>query len=103
MWDLRLGGGASLKLDLPEGRTSVLVVLAGRITVGGSQAAGEAEMILLSREGEGMTINADGDATVLVLTGEPIDEPVVGYGPFVMNSEIEIGKAFDDFESGRLG
>ena len=103
MWDLRLKAGASLKLDLPEGHTASLVVLSGHITVGGSQAAGEAEMVLLSRDGEGITIDADGDATVLVLTGEPIDEPIVGYGPFVMNSEDEIRVAIDDFNSGRFG
>jgi hypothetical protein len=103
VWDLRLAAGASLALDLPEGHTSALVVLSGHVTVGGGQDAGEAEMVLLSREGEGTTIHADGDATVLVLTGEPIDEPVVGYGPFVMNSEAEIGRAIDDFNSGRFG
>ena len=103
MWDLRLAAGASLTLDLPEGHNAALVVLAGHITVGGSQAAGEAEMVLLSREGSGMKIDADGDATVLVLTGEPIDEPIAGYGPFVMNSEAEIRQAIADFNSGKFG
>jgi hypothetical protein len=103
VWELRLVAGASLALDLAEGHTSMMVVLSGHVTVGGNQAAGEAEMVLLSREGEGTTIAADGDATVLVLTGEPIDEPVVGYGPFVMNSEAEIGRAIADFNSGRFG
>lgn len=103
MWDLRLAAGASLTLDLPEGHTGALVVLSGHITVGGSQHAGEAEMVLLSREGQGVTIDADGDATVLVLSGEPIEEPVVGYGPFVMNSEAQIREAIDDFNSGRFG
>ncbi len=81
----------------------MLVVLSGHITVGGKQAAGEAEMVLLSREGGGVTLDADGDSVVLVLTGEPIDEPIVGYGPFVMNSEDEIRAAIDDFNSGRFG
>lgn len=103
MWDLRLAAGASLTLDLPAGHTSALVVLSGHITVGGSQQAGEAEMVLLSREGQGVTIDADGDATVLVLTGEPIDEPIAGYGPFVMNTETEIREAIADFNSGRFG
>lgn len=103
MWDLRLTAGASLNLDLPEGHTAALVVLSGHITVGGSQAAGEAEMVLLSRDGSGMTIDADGDTTVLVLTGEPIDEPIAGYGPFVMNSETEIRQAIEDFNSGKFG
>ncbi len=103
MWDLRLTAGAALKLDLPEGHTSALVVLSGHVTVGDSKAAGEAEMVLLSREGSGVTIAADGDATVLVLTGAPIDEPIAGYGPFVMNSDAEIRQAIADFNSGKFG
>ncbi len=103
MWDLRLAAGASLTLDVPEGHTTAIVVLSGHITVGGTQAAGEAEMVLLSREGAGITIDADGDSTVLVLTGEPIDEPIAGYGPFVMNSETEIREAIEDFNRGKFG
>ncbi|WEK42517.1 MAG: pirin family protein [Candidatus Sphingomonas colombiensis] len=103
MWDLRLTAGGSVKLDLPQGHTAAIIVLSGHVTVGGSQAAGEAEMVLLSRDGDGTTIDADGDAMLLVLTGEPIDEPIVGYGPFVMNSETEIREAVDDFNSGRFG
>lgn len=103
MWDLRLSAGASLTLDLPEGHTSALVVLSGHITVGGSQQAGEAEMVLLSRDGAGVTVDADGDAIVLVLTGEPIDEPIAGHGPFVMNTEAEIRQAIVDFNSGQFG
>jgi hypothetical protein len=59
-------------------------------------------MLLLDRAGEGALLTARCDATLLVLTGEPIDEPIVGYGPFVMNSEAEIRQAVDDFNSGRF-
>lgn len=102
VWDLRLTRDADLTLDLPEGHTAMLVVLTGHVTVNGGQEAGEAEVILLSREGHDVSIHANGDAMVLVLTGEPIDEPIVGYGPFVMNSEDEIRQAIDDFNSGRF-
>ncbi|MDK1387562.1 pirin family protein [Sinorhizobium sp. 8-89] len=102
MWDFRLKGNAELKLDLPENHTAMLVVLSGRITVNASQEAGEAEMMLLSREGRDVFVHANGDAMLLVLTGEPIDEPIVGHGPFVMNTEAEIRQAFDDFKSGRF-
>jgi quercetin 2,3-dioxygenase len=60
-------------------------------------------MIVFRREGEGVTLTAATDATVLWLSGEPIDEPVVGYGPFVMNTEAEIHQAFADFQSGKMG
>lgn len=103
VWDLRLSAGRTVTLDLPEGHNSALVVLSGHVTVGGREPAGEAEMVLLSGEGEGAIVEADGDATVLVLTGAPIEEPIVGYGPFVMNSEAEIRQAIDDVQSGRFG
>ncbi|MGS1015601.1 pirin family protein [Allosphingosinicella humi] len=103
VWDMRLSRDASVTLDLPEEHSSMLVVLSGRVTVNGAQAAGEAEMVLLDREGDSVTIDASGDAMLLVLTGEPIDEPIVGYGPFVMNSEAEIKEAVADFNSGRFG
>jgi quercetin 2,3-dioxygenase len=102
VWDVRLNRDADLTLDLPEGHTAMLVLLGGHVTVNGSQEAGEAEMVLLGREGRDVAIHADGDATLLVLTGEPIDEPIVGYGPFVMNSEAEIRQAIDDFNAGRF-
>ncbi|MEZ5763052.1 MAG: pirin family protein [Xanthobacteraceae bacterium] len=102
VWDVRLNRDADVDLDLPDGHTAMLVVLTGHVTVNGNQEAGEAEVILLDRKGSGVSIHADGDATLLVLTGEPIDEPIVGYGPFVMNSEAEIRQAVDDFNSGRF-
>lgn len=102
VWDVRLKADASVTLDLPEGHSAMLVVLGGHVTVGGSEPAGEAEMILLSREGGDVAIHADGEATLLVLTGEPIDEPIFGHGPFVMNTESEIRTAIDDFNNGRF-
>lgn len=102
VWDLRLGRESDLTLNLPEGHTAMLVVLTGHVTVNGGQAAGEAEMILLSRDGSDVSIHANGDAMLLVLTGAPLDEPIVGHGPFVMNTEAEIRQAFDDFKRGRF-
>jgi hypothetical protein len=102
VWDVRLNSGADLTLDLPEGHTAMLVVLSGHVTVNDSQQAAEAEVVLLDREGSGAAIHADGDATLLVLTGEPINEPIAGYGPFVMNSEAEIKQAIDDFNNGKF-
>jgi redox-sensitive bicupin YhaK (pirin superfamily) len=102
VWDVRLNSDVDLTLDLPEGHTAMLVVLSGHVTVNDSQEAGEAEVVLLDREGSGATVHADGEVTLLVLTGEPINEPIAGYGPFVMNTEAEIKQAIDDFNNGRF-
>jgi redox-sensitive bicupin YhaK (pirin superfamily) len=102
VWDVALNAGADVTLRLPEGHTALLVVLTGSVTVNGGQDANEAEMLLLSREGDDVAIRAGAGATLLVLTGEPIDEPIVGYGPFVMNSREEIVQAIDDFNNGRF-
>ncbi len=102
LWDVRLGAGAEVTLPLPEGHNSMIAVLSGHVTIDG-QPVGEAEIARFSTDGEGVRVQADGEAMLLVLTGEPIDEPVVGYGPFVMTSEAEIREAIDDFNSGRFG
>jgi len=102
VWDVRLNRDADLTLDLPEGHTAMLVVLGGQVTVNGLAGVGEAEMLLLSRDGDAIRVRADSDALILVLAGEPIDEPIAGYGPFVMNNEAEIRQAIDDFNSGRF-
>ena len=102
VWDLKLKAGADLELTVSEGHTLALVVLHGLIRANGSQPVREAQMALYHREGGGFSIAADSDATVLLLAGEPIDEPIAGYGPFVMNTKEEIREAIDDFNSGRF-
>jgi redox-sensitive bicupin YhaK (pirin superfamily) len=102
VWDLSLKVDADLTLDLPEGHTAMIVVLTGHVTLENSHEAREAEVVLLDREGHDVRIHADGDSKLLILTGEPIDEPIVGYGPFVMNSEAQIREAIDDFNNGRF-
>jgi redox-sensitive bicupin YhaK (pirin superfamily) len=102
MWDVKLNRDAEVTLDLPEGHTALISVLSGHVTVDGT-GAGEAEILRLEREGTQVTVKADGDSQLLVLTGQPLNEPVFGYGPFVMTSEAEIRQAITDFNSGRFG
>ena len=103
VWDLRLNAGASLQLPVAAGRNAALVVLRGNVRVNGEREAGPASLVLLDRAGEGVSVEALDGASVLLLSGEPIDEPIVGYGPFVMNSQAEIAESFDDFHAGRFG
>ncbi|MFJ4385990.1 pirin family protein [Pseudomonas sp. NPDC089408] len=103
VWDLRLNAGASLQLPVAAGRNAALVVLRGNVRVNGEREAGPASLVLLDRAGEDVSVEALDGASVLLLSGEPIDEPIVGYGPFVMNSQAEIAESFDDFHAGRFG
>ena len=101
--DLRLKMGATTELPIAAGWTSALIVLHGTVLVNGETVAHEAQMVVLDRNGSDVLIEANNDAVVLLLSGEPIDEPVVGQGPFVMNTREEIGEAIADFNSGRFG
>jgi redox-sensitive bicupin YhaK (pirin superfamily) len=103
VWDVRLTAGHTTNFVVPQGRTLALIVLHGGVMVNGTQAARDSQMVLFDRSGDEIAIEASGDASVLLLSGDPIDEPIIGYGPFVMNTEAEIQQAFTDFNSGRFG
>ncbi|KPA90471.1 Pirin-related protein [Pseudomonas asplenii] len=103
VWDIRLAGGKVLNLDLHAGHNTVLVLLRGSVQVNGEAQAGAGQLVVLEQAGERLQLQADADAMLLLLSGEPIDEPIVGHGPFVMNTEAEIHQAFVDFHSGRFG
>ena len=103
VWDVALKSGAMARLPVPEGHTAAVVVLEGTVEVNGEAIAREAEFVLLDQKGSEVTIEANGNVRLLVLAGEPIDEPVVMHGPFVMNSKEEIVQAITDFQSGRFG
>lgn len=103
MWDVRVKAGRGVEFELPDGWTTALVVLRGNVRVSGDTAAHEAQLVVLERAGNAVTIDAGTDAKLLLLAGQPIDEPIVGYGPFVMNSQQQIVEAMRDFNSGRFG
>jgi redox-sensitive bicupin YhaK (pirin superfamily) len=79
------------------------VVLRGTVMINGQQLLREAQMAHLERDGSELQIEANNDAVLLLLGGEPIAEPIVGHGPFVMNSAAEIQQAIADFNGGRVG
>jgi quercetin 2,3-dioxygenase len=103
VWDLRLLQGRSVCLPFKAGHTAALVILHGAVQVNGSPSTREAQFVLLDREAGEVLLEANSDAAVLVLSGEPLNDPIVGYGPFVMNSEAQIAEAFEDFNAGRFG
>jgi redox-sensitive bicupin YhaK (pirin superfamily) len=103
VWDLNLAAGGVARFTLPDGWTTLLAVMHGTVQVNEDQLAREAQLVVLDREGQALSLEANGAARVLVLSGEPLDEPVVGHGPFVMNSQQEIAQAIADFNSGRFG
>jgi quercetin 2,3-dioxygenase len=100
--DVRLAAGRRARLHLHEGYTAVLYVLKGKVNVNG-ETANATELVVLDRRGDEVALEAAADATVFVMNGEPIDEPVAGYGPFVMNTQRELQQAFADYHAGRLG
>ncbi|MCC7704253.1 pirin family protein [Janthinobacterium sp. GW460P] len=102
VWDVRLAQGKLMQLPVTRGWSTALIVLHGTVLVNGESVVREAQMALFGRDGDSITVEANSDAVVLLLSGEPIDEPIVGHGPFVMNTEAEIAQAFEDFHSGRF-
>lgn len=103
IWDVRLNRGKAATFDVPERHTLSVLVLAGTVEVNGQEIAQEAQLVLLGREGGPVTIKANDVAKLLILTGEPINEPVVAHGPFVMNTMGEIKQAMLDFQNGKFG
>lgn len=103
VWDVRLQQAKTTTLHLPEGHTTALVVLRGQVRVNDAQAVGAAQFVRFDRAGSQIQVQADSDASLLLLAGQPLDEPVVGYGPFVMNSREQIVQAIEDFNAGRFG
>ena len=103
VWDLHLKAGHRIALDLPEGHTTALFVLRGSLRIDDKHTVRAAELAVMEREGSQLAFDVTDDAIVLLLNGAPLNEPIVGHGPFVMNTREEIIQAINDFNSGRFG
>ena len=104
VFDLHLKAGDPVKFALPDGHNAAVILLQGAVVVNGTEGLkGSARIAVLSDEGEEISIEPKEDSTLLVLSGEPIDESVASYGPFVMNTEEELKQAFQDYRTGKMG
>jgi redox-sensitive bicupin YhaK (pirin superfamily) len=103
VWDMAISAGRTLLAGVPSGHGVAVLVLRGSVKLQGSATLGESGLAFLDRRGDQVSLEALQDSKVLLLSGAPIDEPVVGYGPFVMNSRTEIGQAIEDYQSGKMG
>lgn len=103
VWDVRLKQGHAATLSFAKGRTVAFVILHGAVVVNGTREIHDAQLVLFDREGGDIVLESNADTTLLLLSGEPIDEPIVGRGPFVMNTEAQIQEAIRDFNDGHFG
>src|SRR6201987_2138450 len=104
LFDVILKAGDSLELPLPEGHNAAVVLRKGDVLLNGTEhLRGEALIAPLSEEGDTVTLEAKAETQLLILTGEPIREPVASYGPFVMNTRQELQQAVEDYRAGRMG
>lgn len=103
MLDLRLKPGAEVRLPTPRDYNTALLALDGQVTANGSKPVSAGEFILFKNDGDEVVVESLTESIVMFLSGAPIDEPLVHYGPFVMNSIDEINQAVEDFNSGRFG
>lgn len=103
MWDVVMNVGKMHKFAVPESHNLIILVLEGTVQINGEDVARRGELVTFERGEADVQIEANNEAKLLILTGEPINEPIVGYGPFVMNTEAEIVQAMRDVQSGKFG
>lgn len=103
LWDMRLTPGTKGLYRVPEGHTAALFVLEGKVRLSGGEEVHEAQIAVLERESDSFSLEALEASKVLFLGGKPINEPVVGQGPFVMNTQEEIYQAMSDYHEGKMG
>jgi redox-sensitive bicupin YhaK (pirin superfamily) len=100
---VNLPKGISADLSFPASYNTGILVIEGEILINGSEKAKENCFVYFSHEGEDINVNGTNDCKILILSGEPFNEPISAHGPFVMSTDREIQEAFDDYYSGKFG
>ena len=104
VWDGELKAEQIQHLHVPVDHNVLLVLLSGEMQLNGTQQVQDSSIVMFAQDGEiDIRLEALQDSKFLLLTGQPLNEPIQGYGPFVMNSKDEIIQAFNDFNSGKFG
>jgi len=103
LWDVKLRKGAQARLPIPDGFNAAVFVRSGSAWVAETHSAAARQLALLKPAGDGVMIQAEEDSEFLIVGGQPLNEPVVAYGPFVMNTQQEIQEAIEDVRAGKLG
>jgi redox-sensitive bicupin YhaK (pirin superfamily) len=103
IYDAKLKAGSILNLTLPDGDNTAIVVMEGNLMINDEQQVRIGQMVILGRTGTDVKVESNNVAHILVLSGEPIAEPISAYGPFVMNTKQEILEAIDDYNAGKFG
>lgn len=103
MMNAKLKAGGKADFSFPSHFNTVALVIEGSITINGTEKVATDHLALFENIGEDFTIEASEDAVVLILSGEPLNEPIYSHGPFVMNTKEEIMQAFTDFNTGKFG
>ena len=103
LFNVKLKKGKETSFSFNENHNTGLLIIKGSVTVNNSEKAPTNHFVLFKNKGKEFTLRADKDSTILVLSGEPIDEPIASYGPFVMNTNEEIKQTIDDFNNGKFG
>lgn len=102
VFDIKLKKGGAVTASLPAGYNTAILVIDGSAIING-QNAPKHSLVLFANEGEEIDVTAQEDAVLLVLSGEPLNEPIASYGPFVMNTQSEIVESIREFQSGKFG
>jgi redox-sensitive bicupin YhaK (pirin superfamily) len=103
MFNAKLNEGGTANFNFPATYNTCLLVIEGSILVNGTEDVPLDHLALFTNSGEAFTITASEDSIVLILSGEPLKEPIAAHGPFVMNTRQEIMQAFEDYEQGKFG